>query len=251
MNMNMKYALILFAGLTLAASGAFAQEKPARDRLAEIENLNVKPTKHHQTNQEFKKVGLNVLPEIGMGIRAASQQVYKPTKGESTLYYAHLLEAYVRPVSWASFNVGAGLGWGKYQSKESVFGLNDKNELKITPMPEEWVNTRNSRSSLREWMVLLPATLQFHLGDYSLRCGAEALYSFQPKVRLDLRDEEGNRYMTEKDGGIAQRWNYDFFASFSLEGLGLFVKYQPKAFRILSETESIYPCWTFGFLLEM
>ena len=59
------------------------------------------------------------------------------------------------------------------------------------------------------------------------------------------------RYMTEKDGGIAQRWNYDFFASFSLEGLGLFVKYQPKAFRILSETESIYPCWTFGFLLEM
>ena len=191
MNMNMKYALILFAGLTLAASGAFAQEKPARDRLAEIENLTVKPTKHHQTNQEFKKVGLNVLPEIGMGIRAASQQVYKPTKGESTLYYAHLLEAYVRPVSWASFNVGAGLGWGKYQSKESVFGLNDKNELKITPMPEEWVNTRNSRSSLREWMVLLPATLQFHLGDYSLRCGAEALYSFQPKVRLDLRDEEG------------------------------------------------------------
>lgn len=249
--MKMKYALILFASLTLAAYGAFAQEQTTRDRLAEIENLTVKPSRHHQTNQEFKKVGLHVLPEIGMGTRAVSQQVYKPAKNESVLYYAHILEGYVRPASWASFHVGAGIGWGKYQSKESVFGLNDKNVLKITPMPEEWVNTRNSRSSLREWMVLLPATLQFHLGDYSLRCGAEALYSFLPKVRLDLRDEEGNRYMTEKDGGISQRWNYDFFASFSLDGLGVFVKYQPKAFRHLPEPESVYPCWTFGFRMGL
>ena len=248
--MKMKYALILFASLTLAASGAFAQEQTTRDRLAEIENLTVKPSRHHQTNQEFKKVGLHVLPEIGMGTRAVSQQVYKPAENESVLYYAHLLEGYVRPASWASFHVGAGLGWGKYQSKESVFGLSDKNKLKITPMPEEWVNTKGSRSSLREWMVLLPATLQFHLGDYSLRCGAEALYSFLPKVRLDLRDEE-NRYMKEKDGGIAQPWNYDFFASFSVEELGVFVKYQPRAFRLNSEPESVYPCWTFGFRLGL
>ena len=39
MNMNMKYALILFVGLSMAASGAFAQERPARDRLEEIEQL--------------------------------------------------------------------------------------------------------------------------------------------------------------------------------------------------------------------
>ena len=249
--MKMKYALILFAGLTLAASGAFAQEQFTRDRLAQIENLTVKPSRRHQANQEFKKVGLHVLPEIGLGTRAVSQQVFKPAKGESIQVYAHLLEGYVRPASWASFHVGAGLGWGKFQSKESVFGLNDKKTLTITPMPEEWLQTGRSRSSLREWMVLFPATLQFHLGDYSLRFGAEAFYSFLPKVRLDLRDEE-NRYMTERDGGIAQRWNYDIFASASLDGMGFFIKYQPMGFRLRSETEStILPCWTFGIRMGL
>ena len=115
MNMNMKYALILFVGLSMAASGAFAQERPARDRLEEIEQLTVTPFRHHKPAGEFDKVGINFVPEIGIGTSIVSTDDFK-SRGSGVLY-AHLLEAYVRPVSWVSLHVGGGIGWRKYQSK--------------------------------------------------------------------------------------------------------------------------------------
>ena len=241
--MKMKYALILFAGLTLAASGAFAQEQTTRDRLAKIENLTVKPSQHHQQNNDFRVVGLNPLPEIGIGTRLVSSQDFK-SKG-SYSFYVHFLEAYVRPVSWASLHVGGGMSWGRYQSKDNIFSLDNDNNIVVS----QWAGDHGkSRSSIWGPSVLIPATLQFHFGDASLRLGAEALYSFRTKVRSDFR-EKAIRQVTDREGAAIVPWSYDFFASVSYDGLGLFVKYQPATARQFPEPGPTLSTWTIGICM--
>ena len=241
--MNTKYALILFVGLSMAASGAFAQEKTAKDRLAEIEQMTVAPAKHHKPAKEFQKVGIEIFPEVGIGTTLVSSNDFK-SKG-SGLVYAHLLEAYVRPVSWASLHVGGGMGWRRYQSKDNVFSLNTDNSITIGAMLEEWAASGKSRSSIWGPTVLLPATLQFHFGDASLRLGVEALYSFRTRVRTDVRDERTHR-VTDSNYAATVPWSYDFFASVSYDGLGVFVKYQPATARQFPETGPTLSCWTIG-----
>ena len=241
--MSMKYALILFVGLSMAASGAFAQENTARDRLAEIEQMTVKPSRHHKQAEEFQKAGINIYPEIGIGTTIVSSNDFK-SRG-SGLVYAHLLEAYVRPVSWASLHVGGGFGWRRYQSKENVFSLNTDNSITIGAMPEEWAASSKSRSSIWGPTVLLPATLQFHFGDASLRLGAEALYSFRTRVRTDVRDERTHR-VTDSNYAATVPWSYDFFASVSYDGLGVFVKYQPATARQFPAPGPTLSTWTIG-----
>ena len=246
--MNTKYALILFVGLSMAASGAFAQEKTARDRLAEIEQMTVKPDKHHKTAEEFQKVGINIFPEVGIGTSIVSSDDFK-SKG-SGLYYAHLLEAYVRPVSWASLHVGGGMGWRRYQSAESVFSLDKDNHIQISPMGETELASGKSRSSIWGPTVLIPATLQFHFGDASFRLGAEALYSFRTRVRTDFRDEKTRR-LTDTNGAVTVPWSYDFFASLSYDGFGIFAKYQPATARQFPAPGPTLSTWTIGIRMGL
>ena len=241
--MSMKYALILFVGLSMAASGAFAQEKPARDRLAEIEQMTVKPSRHHKPAGEFDKIGINLIPDIGYGEYYISSDDFK-SKG-SVGVYAHLLEGFVRPVSWFSLHVGGGLGWNRYQSAQSVFSLDDANHIRIRPMSEEELATGNSRSSIVGPTVLIPATLQFHFGDVSLRVGAEAIHAFRTKVRTDFYEGDV-RKITITPGAVTVPWSYDFFASVSYDGLGVFVKYQPAAIRQFPEPGPTLSSWTLG-----
>lgn len=246
--MNTKYALILIVGLSMAASGAFAQEKTARDRLAEIEQMTVKPAKHHKPAGEFRKVGINLVPEIGIGTSIVSSDDFK-SRG-SGLVYTHLLEAYVRPVSWASLHVGGGIGWRRYQSKENVFSLNADDSIAIGAMPEEWAASGKSRSSIWGPTVLIPATLQFHFGDASLHLGAEALYSFRTRVRTDFRDEKTRR-LTDTNGAVTVPWSYDFFASLSYDGFGIFAKYQPATARQFPAPGPTLSTWTIGIRMGL
>ena len=241
----MKYALILFAGLTLATTGAFAQEQTNRDRLDEIEQMIVKPSRHHQQNNDFRVVDFDLLPEFGIGTRLVSSPDFK-SKGSYSLYI-HFLDAYVRPVSWASLHVGGGMSWGQYQSKENIFSLDKDNNIVVF----QWAEGHGkSRSSIWGPSVLIPATLQFHFGDASLRLGAEAIYSFRTKVRTDFR-EEAIRQVTDKEGAAIVPWSYDFFASVSYDGLGLFVKYQPASARQFPEPGPTLSCWTIGLRMGL
>ena len=229
MNTNMKRALILFVGLSMAASGAFAQEKPARDRLEEIEQLTVAPFRHHKPAGEFDKVGINVIPEIGIGTSIVSSDDFK-SRGSGVLYIH--------------------IGWRKYQSKENVFSLNTDDKITIGKMPEEWAASGKSRSSIWGPSLLIPATLQFHFGDASLHLGAEALYSYRTRVRTDFRDERTHCVTDTKYAAIVP-WSYDFFASISYDGLGLFVKYQPASARQFPEPGPTLSCWTIGLRMGL
>ena len=79
---------------------------------------------------------------------------------------------------------------------------------------------------------------------------AEALRGLQltavhQRGRTNFRDERTHCVTDTKYAAIVP-WSYDFFASVSYDGLGLFVKYQPASARQFPEPGPTLSCWTIG-----
>jgi hypothetical protein len=243
----MKYAsILLWAALTLTASAAFAQNPDNRDRLSEIEQMAVQAKKHRSQPSEFKKAGIELFPEIGVGTHLVQSDVFRSQGIGSGQVYVHVLDAYVRPVSWMSLHVAGGLAADRFQTRTSVFWLDGAGNIRTRKLDDYETDALKFRSSVSEASVLIPATLQFHAGYATIRLGAEAIYGFRPRVRYDLTTET-DRQWTEEKGVRITPWSYDFLASFSFAGQGVFVKYQPAMARRFPEPGPTLSCWTVGY----
>ena len=247
--MKMKYArMILWAALTLIPSAAFAQTDANRDRLDSIEKMDVQAKRHRYHDPEFKKAGLELYPEIGLGTHFVTSDDFRSQPFGSGQVYWQLLDAYVRPVSWMSLHVGGGIGMDRFQTRTSVFSLDGEGNILVSGLNETEKNAKKFRSSITEGTLQFPASLRFHAGYATIRLGAEALYAFGPKVRYDYSTED-IRQLTEKKGARITPWSYDFLASLTFSGLGLYVKYQPASFRRFPEPGPTFSTWTVGLCL--
>lgn len=243
----MKYRkIILWAALTLAASAAFAQNEANRNRLSEIEKMEVRAKKG---GPKFDRFGIRLLPELGYGVHLVRSEDFRSQGMDSGQAYVHALDAFYRPFSWGSLHVGAGIGMDWFKIRELLFVQDDDNNIVVAPLEEEFVDKKAKyRSSVREWTVMVPATLQFHFGKATVRLGAEALYSFSPKVRLDITKKDFREF-TESKGGRIRHFNYDFLASVSYGHFGVFGKYQPASARRFPELGPAMSTWTVGLCL--
>ena len=242
----MKYArILLWAALTLAASTAFAQNEANRDRLSEIEKMDVQAKRHRYHDPDFKKAGVSLFPELGVGAHLVKSDDFRSQGIGSGEVYIHVLDAYVRPVSWMSFHVAGGLASERFQTRTSSFSLDGDGNILVRGLDETEQNAKKFRSSITEGAVLIPATLQFHAGYATFRVGAEAIYAFGPKVRNDISTAD-YRQLTEKARARITPWSYDFLASFSFGDMGIYVKYQPASARRFPVPGPTLSCWTIG-----
>lgn len=237
---------LVWAALTLVASAAAAQNPDNRDRLSEIEQMTVREKKPRRQPSEFKKAGVGLLPEIGIGTHLVSSPDFRSQGVGSGQVYLHAVEAYVRPVSWMSLHVAGGIAWDRFRTRTSAFALDGDGTVLVRRLEESELDARKFRSSITESSVLIPVTLQFHAGFATFRLGAEAMYAFHPKVSRDLRTET-DRVLTEKTGARIMPWSYDFLASVSFAGSGVFVKYQPAFARRFPQPSPSFSCWTLGY----
>ena len=184
----MKYwKIVLWAALTLVASAASAQTEANRNRLAEIEKMEVKVKKG---GPKFDRFGIRLVPEIGYGAHLVKSEDFRSQGLDSGQAYLQALDVFYRPFVWGSVHVGAAIGMDWFTIRDMLFIQDDDHNVLVAPFPEEdKEKDAKYRSSVREWTVMVPATLQFHFGKATVRLGAEALYSFSPKVRL-VQDPE-------------------------------------------------------------
>ena len=243
----MKYMrIILWAALTLAASAAFAQNEANRNRLSEIEKMEVRAKKG---GVKFDRLGIRLFPEIGYGVHLVRSEDFHSQGMDSGQAYLQALDAFYRPFSWGSLHVGAGIGLDWFQSRSSLFVQDDEGNIMAAPLEEEDKDKDSKyRSSVTKWTVMVPATLQFHLGRATLRLGAEAQYSFSPKARLTITKKDFREF-TESKGGRIQPFSYDFLASVSWGHFGVFGKFQPASARRFPEPGLTFSTWTVGLCL--
>ena len=254
--MKMKYLrIILWAALTLAASAAFAQNEANRSRLSEIEKMEVTAKKG---GPKFDRFGIRLVPEIGYGAHLVRSEDFKSQGLDSGQAYLQALDVFYRPFVWGSVHIGAGIGMDWLKVRDLIFVQDDERNIMVAPLvkldelgePDGKENDKDSkyRSSVREWTVMVPATLQFHFGKATVKLGAEALYSFSPKVRLDITRKDFREF-TESKGARIQHFNYDFLAAVSWGHFGVFGKFQPASARRFPEPGITLSTWTVGLCL--
>ncbi|MBO6062349.1 MAG: hypothetical protein J6P62_00085 [Bacteroidales bacterium] len=243
----MKYLrIILWAALTLVASAAFAQNEANRKRLSEIEKMEVTAKKG---GPKFDRFGIRLLPEIGYGAHLVRSEDFRSQGLDSGQAYLQALDVFYRPFVWGSVHIGAGIGMDWFKIRDLLFVQDDEHNVMVAPFPEE-VKDKDSkyRSSVTKWTVTVPATLQFHFGKATLRLGAEAQYSFAPKVRLDITKEDFREF-TESKGARIQPFGYDFLAAVSFGHFGVYGKFQPASARRFPEPGPTFSTWTVGICL--
>ena len=243
----MKYVkIILWAALTLAASAAFAQTEANRNRLSEIEKMEVKAKKG---GPKFDRFGIRLLPEIGYGAHLVKSEEFRSQGLDSGQAYLQALDVFYRPFVWGSVHVGAAIGMDWFTIRDLIFVLDDEHNVMVAPFPEEdKEKDAKNRSSITKWMVTVPATLQFHFGSATVRLGAEAQYSFSPKVRLDIKKKDFREF-TEATGAKIRNLGYDFVAAVSFGHFGVFGKFQPASARRFPEPGPSMSTWTVGVCL--
>ena len=243
----MKYwKIVLWAALTLVASAASAQTEANRNRLAEIEKMEVKAKKG---GPKFDRFGIRLVPEIGYGAHLVKSEDFRSQGMDSGQAYLQALDVFYRPFVWGSVHVGAAIGMDWFTIRDMLFIQDDDHNVLVAPFPEEdKEKDAKYRSSVREWTVMVPATLQFHFGKATVRLGAEALYSFSPKVRLDITKKDFREF-TESKGCKIRNFGYDFVAAASFGHFGVFGKFRPAAARRFPEPGPTMSTWTVGVCL--
>ena len=247
--------IILWTALTLVASVAFAQNEANRNRLSEIEKMEVTAKKG---GPKFDRFGIRLLPEIGYGAHLVKSEDFRSQGLDSGQAYLQALDVFYRPFVWGSVHIGAGIGRDWFTTRDVIFVQDDERNIMVAPLvkldelgePDGKENDKDSkyRSSVREWTVMVPATLQFHFGKATVKLGAEALYSFSPKVRLDITRKDFREF-TESKGARIQHFNYDFLAAVSWGHFGVFGKFQPASARRFPEPGPTLSTWTVGLCL--
>ena len=254
--MKMKYLrIILGAALTLVTSVAFAQNEANRSRLSEIEKMEVTAKKG---GPKFDRFGIRLLPEIGYGAHLVRSEDFRSQGLDSGQAYLQALDVFYRPFVWGSVHIGAGIGMDWFKIRDLIFVQDDERNIMVAPLVKldelddldgkEKDKDSKYRSSVREWTVMVPATLQFHFGKATVKLGAEALYSFSPKVRLDITKEDFREF-TESKGARIRHFNYDFLAAVSWGHFGVFGKFQPASARRFPEPGPTLSTWTVGLCL--
>ena len=243
----MKYGkMILWAALTLVASTAFAQTEANRNRLSEIEKMEVKAKKG---GPKFDRFGIRLVPEIGYGAHLVKSEDFRSQGLDSGQAYLQAMDVFYRPFVWGSVHVGAAIGMDWFKIRDMLFVQDDEHNIMVAPFPEEDMEKdAKYRSSVTKWMVTVPATLQFHFGKATVRLGAEAQYSFAPKVRLDISKKDFREF-TESNGAKIRNFGYDFLAAVSFGHFGIYGKFQPASARRFPEPGPTMSTWTVGVCL--
>jgi hypothetical protein len=238
--------IILWAALTLVASAAFAQNEANRNRLSEIEKMEVKARKG---GVKFDRFGIRLVPEIGYGAHLVRSEDFRSQGLDSGQAYLQALDVFYRPFVWGSVHIGAAAGLDWFKIRDLLFVQDDDNNILVAPLDEEYKEKNAKyRSSVTKWTVTVPATLQFHFGKATLRLGAEAQYSFMPRVRLDITKKDFREF-TESKGARIQPFGYDFLAAVSFGHFGVYGKFQPASARRFPEPGPTFSTWTVGVCL--
>ena len=243
--------IILWAALTLVASAAFAQNEANRNRLSEIEQMEVTAKKG---GPKFDRFGIRLLPEIGYGAHLVRSEDFKSQGLDSGQAYLQALDVFYRPFVWGSVHIGAAIGMDWFKVRDLLFVQDDEHNVMVAPFPEDIEDIEDKdkdskyRSSVTKWTVTVPATLQFHFGKATLRLGAETQYSFAPRVRLDITRKDFREF-TESKGARIRPFGYDFLAAVSFGHFGVYGKFQPASARRFPEPGPTFSTWTVGVCL--
>ena len=239
---------ILSIALCILALDVFAQEeqKSAKDRLSEIENMEVKAKKAKSIKTDNELFEFNALAHAGYGWMSVSGQNFNSKFGPSREIFLNTVNLQFNPAKWLSLEAGLDLKWDKYSVSGEMFTLNNDDIEYLAPTPP----VNHIKSSINGFALTVPTMLSLHTPYFSLGGGVEFIFNRNKFTHLNSSyDYDTTQHRTRTNGGKLEPFRLAYRAVLDFDGLGIYYKYCPDTIVWGSDIIKYYH--TLGIILTM
>ena len=244
----MKRIITLALCLSLIPGVGAVAQNTGKDRLKDLEEKADEIKKHKKAKSDNDVFELNGVSYMGFGWSRVDGDAFSGRFGKSKQFFVNLLECSINPAPWLSISAGADLEWDYFElKKDNDFDVQADNSLTVIAAPAgiDWV-----KSVFRPVSFVVPAAVSFHIGDTSLKFGAEAMFNVDNWNVVRNRHNVGkSQYRVKTKGGEVEKCVLRYHAAVDFDGLGVFYKYCPES--IIPGSDIIKGYHTIGILLSL
>lgn len=235
MNKTVAIALMLLCGIgTARATGRAAADSTSagRERLDEIENLAGEIREKKSKSKDHDKLfEFNMVRYFGVGdILADGTDWFDAKKNRSLDIWFTAAEMDLNATPWFSFDLGLNLKWSRLMAGDEKYLYMDADRnfrcTDAATVKDPAIEYRKFESRINIFSLAVPAALDFHFGDFTVRLGGDFVVPLSAAANTKVRyDNEKQR--TRRSGGNVADWYYDIFGEISYDDLGVYVRYNP------------------------
>ena len=233
----MKKALILICALIampMFYANVSAQDDEDRLIIASSSNGNV---------------SLEFGTHMGWGYNIVKTNDFKPSgSGE---FFVNILNLKIFPVNGFGIEVGVDYKTMDFDSKEDAFYLDGDKKIQVKSAKEAYpAGITKFRSLFRSNTFSAPVMLKFEAGTTSIGLGVEGNMNLTGRVKNKYFDGD-QKIKDIKKGAQFTKYNYNFLATLSFDGTGVYFRYYPKSVSILPEGSLDVGFMALGVIFDM
>ncbi len=186
----MRRTITIVAALVMSLNFVFAQNQSS-DLLSDIENLPSRRSKEVPVYGFFKKADFEAVGALNLGFHSLKSDAFTTSGLRSGQIDFALFNAYLRPVSWFSLNVGADIAWDYYRSKDRRFDLDNANNIVARDMTADETKSKDRVSRITTTSFLFPATLRIYAGKWEFLAGKPSSTSMRLSIPVSWTATRG------------------------------------------------------------
>jgi len=233
----MKKTLLIIS--VLVALPLFSSQALAQDEDTSLEIVS----------SDSGAVSLDALSHIGFGYNLLKSDDFDCyASGE---FFVNILDLKVYPSPGFGIEIGLDYKTMDFNSKVEAFYLDAEKKIQVKPFGDVYSGDfTKARSRFRSNTFSAPVTLNFVAGTTKIGLGVEGNLNLDGRVKNKYFD--GDKKIKDiKKGAQFTKYNYNFLASISFDGTGIYFRYYPKSLSILPEGSVDVGFMALGVIFDM
>jgi hypothetical protein len=193
-------------------------------------------------------VTLDAAEYIGFGYNLLKSNDF--TCSGSGEFFVNILDLKVYPTPAFGIEIGVNYKTMDFNSKDNFFYLDGDKKIQVGKTADQYGGMEKFRSRFRSNTFSAPVMLNFVAGTTRVGLGVEGNMNLTGRVK-NKYFENDQKIKDIKKGAQFERYNYNFLATLSFDGTGVYFRYYPKNSRILPEGSVNVGFMAVGFIFDM
>ena len=194
-------------------------------------------------------VSLDAASHIGFGYNLLKSNDFNVSSSEE--FFVNILNLKVYPTTGFGIEVGFDYKTMGFDSKENAFFLDNDKKIQAGKVADVISgNPEKFRSRFRSNTFSVPVMLKFEAGTTSIGLGVEGDMNLNGRVKSKYF-EDGKKVKDIKKGAQFTKYNYNFLATLSFDGTGVYFRYYPKSSQLLPEGSVNVGFMAVGVIFDM
>ena len=166
-------------------------------------------------------------------------------------FFVNILNLKIFPVSGFGIELGVDYKTMDFNTKEEAFFLDNDKQIQVGKISDVVSgNPEKFRSRFRSNTFSAPVMLKFEAGTTSIGLGVEGNMNLTGRVK-NKYFENDKKVKDIKKGAQFTKYNYNFLATLSFDGTGVYFRYYPKSVQLLPEGSVNIGFMSVGVIFDM